>query len=237
VTGTEEWVMPADTGETFDALARVARALRVQNADLPATLDAIVTQVTEIAAPVTWAGLIELERGRLVPKATYGEPPRILDQLQQILGTGPCVDAARDQQLVAIDDMTADMRWPEYTKRATELGVRVVLCAPLWIDERRLGTLSLYGDGSALFGHSERRLLDLYATLAAMALADGQRVTNLTAALDSRDLIGQAKGILIERLKVTAEDAFAVLSQASQKTNRKLAVVAEELVRTGVLDR
>jgi GAF domain-containing protein len=225
----------ADAGETLEQLSRAARALRADGSAAAGTLTAIVTQATETVPPAAWSGLIELEHGRLVPRATYGEPPRVLDHWQQKSGTGPCIEAAREQAVVVIDDAGADARWPEFGSLAGQEGVSSMLCVPLWVDRRRLGTLSLYGRATYAFGESERRVAALYATLAALALADGQRVANLTLALDSRDLIGQAKGILIERLRITADAAFHLLSETSQNTNRKLAAVAEHLVNTGEL--
>ncbi|GIF23309.1 GAF domain-containing protein [Actinoplanes tereljensis] len=228
MTGSDE--------DALEQLGRAARALRVDGSFPSDGLDTIVTQAVETVPAAAWAGLIELENGRLEPRATYGQPPHVLDQLQQKLGAGPCIEAAREQDVVVIDDTGTDARWPEFASVAGQEGVGSMLCAPLWVDRRRLGTLSLYGDTTHAFGDAERRLATLYATLAALALADGQRVANLTLALDSRDLIGQAKGILVERLKITPDAAFAMLSQASQNTNRKLVAVAEHLVSTGSLD-
>ncbi|MBB4692660.1 GAF and ANTAR domain-containing protein [Paractinoplanes abujensis] len=216
--------------EVLEQLSRAARAIRAEE---PAGLTAIVTQATATIPPAIWAGLIELENTRLVPRATLGEPPRVLDRLQQERGAGPCVDAARQQRVIVVDDMTTDDRWPEFSAVAVREGVCSMLCVPLWVDNLRLGTLSLYGERTAAFGESERRLAAVYGTLAALALADGQRVAQLTAALETRDLIGQAKGILIERLRITPDAAFDLLSTISQNSNQKLVSVAERLVNTG----
>ena len=80
-----------------------------------------------------------------------------------------------------------------------------MVCVPLWVDELRLGTLSLYGEKPDAFAPQHRQLTDLYATHAAIALADAQRTARLHEAMDNRDVIGQAKGILIERLKLTPD--------------------------------
>ena len=237
MSGTHEHRLAGEPAEhALDQLARAARALRTESSSPDDALDAIVVQATQTVPAAAWAGLIELEHGRLEPRATCGQPPQVLDQLQQKLGAGPCIEAAREQVVVVIDDISTDARWPEFASVAGQEGVHSMLCAPLWVDRRRLGTLSLYGDTIRAFGHGERRLAALYATLAALALADGRRVANLALALDSRDLIGQAKGILIERLKISSDAAFDLLSATSQTTNQKLVAVAERLVRTGTLD-
>jgi AmiR/NasT family two-component response regulator len=75
----------------------------------------------------------------------------------------------------------------------------------------------------------------LFATLAAIALAEAQRTDQLHTALRNRDIIGQAKGILVERHRITADEAFALLSQASQDVNMKLTAVARNLAETGEL--
>ena len=73
----------------------------------------------------------------------------------------------------------------------------------------------------------------LLASHAAIAAADAHHLENVTSALVNRDIIGQAKGILMERFKITSDQAFAVLAKVSQDTNRKVSAVAEDLVHTG----
>jgi GAF domain-containing protein len=221
--------------ETGPALVALARALHVKDADLHPTLDAIISHAVATIEPAEHAGLILLVRGDLVPQATLGEPPAELDALQQATGSGPCVDAARSQTAITVDNTLTDPRWPQFSERAAALGVASMLCAPLWVDELRLGTLSLYGQKPDAFAPQHRQLTDLYATHAAIALADAQRTAQYQQALANRDTIGQAKGILVERLKVLPDEAFAVLSQASQAANRKLIVVARHLVESGEL--
>jgi GAF domain-containing protein len=223
-----------DLGEyTGPALVLLARALHLKNAELQPTLDAVISHAVATIEPAEHAGLILLVKGELVPQATLGEPPEALDLLQQSTGTGPCVDAARKQAVITIDNTITDPRWPKFTERASELGVASMLCVPLWVDELRLGTLSLYGQKPDAFGAQHRQLTDLYATHAAIALADAQRTAQLQLALRNRDVIGQAKGILVERMRITPDEAFSCLSLASQRANLKLTAVAQHLVDTG----
>jgi GAF domain-containing protein len=221
--------------ETWRALVLLARALHLKNAELQPTLDAIIAHAVQTIEPADHAGLILVLDGRLVPQATLGAPPHILDSLQQQTGTGPCIDAARAQSVITIDNTLTEDRWAGFGQKAAELGVSSMLCVPLWVDELRLGTLSLYGGKPDVFAPQHRQLTDLYAAHAAIALADAQRTAQLKQALLSRDVIGQAKGILIERLKITPQDAFDRLSLASQQTNLKLSAIAKHLVETGEL--
>jgi GAF domain-containing protein len=221
--------------QTWTALVQLARALHLKNAELQPTLDAIIAHAVQTIEPAEHAGLILVLSGRLVPQATLGSPPHVLDSLQQETGSGPCIDAAREQSVITIDNTVTDDRWPAFSERAVDLGVASMLCVPLQVDELRLGTLSLYGTKPEAFSPQHHQLTDLYAVHAAIALADAQRTDQLQHALRNRDLIGQAKGILIERLKITPQEAFACLSLASQRANQKLTAVAQHLVESGEL--
>ena len=223
------------TSATLSALEQTVRALRVPEGEVDGALDRIVAHATTTVGAAEWAGVILLQDGWLVAQATRGEPPHVLDELQRELGLGPCIDVARTQSSAVLHDTTSDQRWPAVAERAAQLGVRAMLCVPLWVDQRHLGALSLYGPEPEAFTEHDRRVAELYAALAAIALADAQRVADLETAIASRDVIGQAKGILIERHRLTPDLAFAALSRASQHTNRKLVEVARHLVLTGEL--
>lgn len=221
--------------QIFRSLDILARALHVKNAELEPALEAIVTTAVGTLSSAQYAGLITVSRGELVPRATTGRPPQLLDQLQQKLKSGPCISAAEEQALIRIDDMRRETRWPDFAVEAENLGVASMLCVPLRVHERCLGTLSLYSELAATFTGHDERVTTLFATLAAIALAEAQRTDQLQTALGNRDVIGQAKGILMERHRMTSDAAFDCLSQASQDVNMKLTAVARHLVETGEL--
>ena len=223
------------TGRSAESLEILARALHVKNAELQPTLEAIASAAVTMLSPARYAGLTILSRGELIPRATTGEPPLLLDRLQQRLGDGPCVHAAKHQSVLRIEDTRQDERWPEFCVEAARLNVRSMLCVPLWVDERGLGALSLYADQAAAFTDLHERVTILLATFAALALAEAQRADQMHDALGNRDVIGQAKGILMERHGVTADAAFGVLSRVSQAENMKLAEIARRFVETGKL--
>jgi GAF domain-containing protein len=231
VTATED--LDTEPDELVQMAVVLARSLRVKDARLQPTLEAVVGVAADLSG--FDAGLVLVEGKRLVPQAVTGRAPHLLDVVQLAKKTGPCIEAAQRQQPVRMDDARADRRWDGFGERAVEVGVVSMLCFPLWIDERSLGTLSLYSDRPAAFDAQHERVAMICATLAAAALADAQRSEQLRSALESRDLIGQAKGILIERSKMTPDQAFAVLADVSQRRNRKLTVVARHLVETGQL--
>ena len=221
--------------QALGAVEIIARALHVKDATLQSALDAIVTHAAAAHPAARDAGLILLSRGELVPQATTGRAPQILDLKQQETGEGPCVDAARKQALITITDTSNDRRWPQFAAEAQACHVRSLLCAPLWIEERCMGTLTLYSPKPAAFSRHDIKLIELFAALAAITLAEAQRADQLREAITSRDLIGQAKGIIMERYKVSDQAAFATLARTSQTLNMKLTSVARHLVETGEL--
>ena len=137
-------------------------------------------------------------------------------------------------QAVVVDDISSDPRWPDLAARAEELEVRSVMCLALGADHP-LGVLTIYSSQAGAFTREAVRLAQILAAFATVALPAVQRHHHLARALTTRDVIGQAKGILMERHKITAEQAFLLLSHASSVTNTKLGLVAEHVADTGEL--
>ncbi len=176
--------------------------------------------------------------------ATTGQLALDLDEKQYERGHGPCLHAARTGELTEIADMRTDSRWPDYTPRAAESGALSSLSVPLAIDddEQVTGAINVYAREPNAFDEASRTAATHFGPYAAVAAGDlhafhsaRTRADNLQAALATRGVIDQAKGILMDRHKLTADQAFQVLAQMSMKTNRKLHAVADELVHTGNL--
>jgi GAF domain-containing protein len=217
----------------LNALQVLCRSLHVKGADLGGTLVAILTAATAAISNADQAGLNLYAGGRFEPQATFGHAPPQLDALQKRTNSGPCIDASREQVSIHVDDFSDDQRWPDFAAAAVKLQICSMLCVPLWVDDRRLGSLSLYARSTTSFDDSAKRLADLYATHGAIALMEAQRADQLQRAVASRDVIGQAKGILMERHRITADQAFTLLRGASQRLNLKVADVAESVATTG----
>lgn len=218
------------------ALADLARRLQRQ------TDPESVMQIIVSAVPGTIPGAEEAtvslvhNRRRVLSAAFTSERARRFDELQQETQQGPCLDAMYQQQTVRVDDLAADPRWPQLARRATEeLGVASMLSCQLFVHANDLGSLNLLSRRPSAFTDESERIGLLFASHAAVAVADAQDLSHVATALASRDVIGQAKGILMERYKVTAPMAFALLARTSQDTNRKLYDVAETLTQTGIL--
>ncbi|HET9633872.1 MAG TPA: GAF and ANTAR domain-containing protein, partial [Terrabacter sp.] len=119
--------------------------------------------------------------------------------------------------------------------RASALGAASMLSIQLWVENDNLGALNLYSYTADSFTDESEHVGLLFTSHAAIAFAGADRVHHLNIAVARRDLIGQAKGILMERFKITADQAFGILVRVSQERNRKLFEVAEDLAQTGQL--
>ncbi len=155
------------------------------------------------------------------------------DRLQAELGEGPCLDAIRQGRTVYTPNLASDPRWPTWGAQIhAELGVGSLLSMLLYTDERSYGALNMYSNRTDGFTQDDLVIADALATHLAMALADAEEIENRGVAMVNRTVIGQAEGILMERLGVQDDQAFAYLRRISQDTNRKLLDVARELVLT-----
>jgi GAF domain-containing protein len=163
-----------------------------------------------------------------------------LDELQYRYDEGPCVDATRIPGLgIAIsDDLGAGREWPRFGPAAAKHGVGAVLSTALQPDSDppRCGALNIYSYRPGGLNHADRDIALLLATHASIALAATEALTaaelqtvQLREALRSRDVIGQAKGILMQRRGISADEAFEVLRRSSQQLNIKLAELAATL--------
>ena len=219
-----------------ERLAAIAREL-LNEPDLQHPL----LRVVEAAAPnldvAVWASVSLVERRREVDTpATSDDRAARADQLQYELEEGPCLDAIWEQETFQIDDMTVDEHYPRWSSKvAEETGIRSSLSLQLFTDvnQQSLGALNLYSPQPNAFDAETRGEGLAFAGQAAVALRSAQTEEHLRTAMATRTLIGQAQGILMERLKITPDQAFAVLSRLSQERNEKLREVARRLVETG----
>lgn len=231
--------MTEDT--TSDDLAarlnEVARALHRQDTAQD-TLDEIVRAAVGTIPGAWHAGIMTIVGKREVRTvATTDDVPRDVDQVQFDTGQGPCLTALYQQKIVSAPDLAEETRWPLFAERALALDVASMLSFRLYVEGDDLGALNLYSPDTRAFDEESEHVGLLFAGHAAVALATAQEREHLAEVVQTRDLIGQAKGILMERHRLTADQAFAVLVRASQQTNVKLRVIAERLTRTGELPK
>ena len=223
----------AQGNELAQALSRLARTLEAED-DTETMLDELVlAAVREI--PGVDEGSISVVRSRrsVISQSPSGDLPRRVDALQVEVGEGPCLDAVYRERVVRVPDMSTEARWPKFARRASEAGAGSMLSFRLWVEGDDLGALNLYGRHPNAFDEESEQIGLLFVSHAAIAWADAQKQDQLAESVDARDLIGQAKGILMERYKIDALKAFALLVRTSQHTNLKLRDVAAELALTG----
>jgi GAF domain-containing protein len=227
-----------DLTRLHEELARIVLVGR----DLSAVLDDIV-RTARRAMPGPEAASITLIHGDHAWTAAYdGRMALDADELQYEQGYGPCLDAGRAGQVLSIEDMRTEQRWPEYAAQAAERGVGSSLSLPLPFQSGTIGALNTYSTEPHAFRETDIALgqevaswVALVASNAAGAAATVEELAHLRVAMASRATIEQAKGMLMERYKVTPDQAFNVLTRVSQARQIKLREVAATLVGTGAL--
>lgn len=224
----------ASPAEAVQMLAEFASDM----ADAPTLQDALqraLDLAIDIVPGCEQAG-ISLQRGKRVETpASVGPLASACDRLQEHLGRGPCITALREADTVRIDDVLSDNRWPDFAEGAAQLGLRSMFACRLATPRDVLGALNLYSTEPNAFGDESENLALGYATHVGLALSAIDKERNLRRAMESREVIGQAMGILMERHRVTASQAFDLMVHVSQRTNVKLRAIAERLVETGTL--
>jgi transcriptional regulator with GAF, ATPase, and Fis domain len=219
---------------TARQLSELAREMQADG-----TTDALLrhiakASVTEIPGAQN-AGITLVSGKEVSTPAATDELVSQIDRIQYATGQGPGLDAARRQETVRCDDLRADTRWPRFAAQAASLGVLSMLSFQLFVQDDTFGALNIYSATAGAFSSGSESVGILLASHAALAMTAARTQAGLLAAMDSRDLVGQAKGILIERYKITGVEAFGLLVTSSQHLNRKLRDVAEHLVTTGEL--
>ena len=192
-------------------LSDLARNLHREDS-LQHTLMGIVRAVVDNVPGAQFAGISVVEARRKVTTQAWSDEIVLLcDRAQYETGQGPCLDSVYQEQTVRLPDMRAEQRWPEFTRRAVEYGIGSMLSLQLYVSGDNLGALNLHSTAPDAFNDESEHVGLLLAAHAAVAMASAQREEHLLRAMETRDLIGQAKGILMERNKITANQAFSLL--------------------------
>lgn len=227
------------TEELTAALTQTVTGL-LSAATVQDTLDQVVSLAVDTIEGCDFAGIF-VARGHTVTTPVCTDPLVIqADELQHRLDQGPCLDALAGSTVFYADDLGDDARWPRFGPEAVALGVRSLLALPLLFDGAP-GALNLYARYPQAFGVIDRGRGLLLASMAGMAFSSARshedeerRAAQLHAALATRELIGQAQGILMERERITSDQAFDILRRASQHLNLKLRDIAQSLIDTGL---
>jgi GAF domain-containing protein len=224
----------------FDELGRMSFADH--------SLETVLQKVTDLAArvlpgePATSVTIVD--GGRATTVAASDPLARQLDQVQYAQGSGPCLQAATTGALVELLDTATETRWAPFPQVAAQRDCTGVLSFPLPPQELIRGGLNVYARTAQPLDERTRRVAARFAAYAVVPVSNMylyesavERAQHLRTALDSRAVIDQAKGILMERSKLSADQAFSELARLSMRSNTRVRDIAEHFVQTGELPR
>ncbi|SNS69047.1 GAF domain-containing protein [Geodermatophilus saharensis] len=234
----DENPQPANAVEALERLGRLS--LRELSMDSLLQTVADLSRAVLPGRPETSVTLLVRDKPTLM--ASTGQLAVDLDERQYERDHGPCLHAARSGEVTEVADTRTDPRWRDYLSRAVERGCLSSLSIPLRIDEDHQvsGALNIYARDADAFDEDSRSAATRFGPYAAVAAGNlyayqsaRDMADNLQRALESRAVIDQAKGVLVERYKITPDQAFQLLAQASMHANRKVRDIADHLVHTG----
>ena len=196
------------------------------------TLDTIVEWAQQ-AVDATDAGIFLLQPKDALEIAVPTSPGAArAHELQIELAEGPCLEVIADDSVgtFIIGDTQSDRRFPNWGPAVAAIGLRSVISVILETRERQFGSLNVYSSEPHAFNRDDLYVIEIFCGRAARAMAVVQDNTGLTSALDTRKVIGQAQGILMERFAIDSDRAFGFLVRLSQQRNVKLRAIAEWIV-------
>ena len=227
-----EFSKPGSQHELAVRMAELARGTAA-----PRQLEQVLAEVTAAAVEVIpgadIAGVLLVKGGGdFESVADTDSLVAQLDKLQHDFSEGPCHDAALKQTIVRTDDLRDEPRWPQYAPAAVEHGVLSSLSFKLYTAERTAGALNLFSFRPNVWDSEAETIGSVFAAHAAAAIMAGRHGQQMQSALSTRDRIGQAKGIIMERYGVDELRAFDLLRQLSQESQSKLIDVAQRVIET-----
>ena len=226
-------------GESPADFAQAARELAEARGVVP-TLRAVVDRAVSML-DCDWAAVAATEHlGTHPPKFSATNDQTIADVIATVAsaaGDSPGIRAYQTGRVVVCNDLSTDPRFPDYaTALVDQTPIRAVLSIPLRLHEMSLGILSCYSRQRGVFDEAAvaaARVLAVHAVIAAAAAQDEARADTLEIGLLTSRTIGAAVGVVMERYTLSSEEAFTLLSKASQNLNQPMAMLAAELVETG----
>ncbi len=205
--------------------------------DIASTQDEVCRIATRAVPGADGASITSFTDAGPKASAASDDWGRSLDELQFVEHEGPCLDCLRTGNVFRVRDLASDPRWPNWAPRAVEQGARSVISLPMTAEGRRVGALNLYSREPDAFDAEAASVAEIISAHAGLAtqvaaafFAHRDLGQQLRAAMASREVIEQAKGVLIATRRIPAEEAFQALVGMSQHTNRKLRDVAQALV-------
>jgi GAF domain-containing protein len=219
-----------------DAFAQLSR-IKFSEIDFQGVLAQVADLAKRAIPAADEVSVTLLGAGGAHTAAFTGDLALTLDEWQYKQGQGPCLTAAGANVTVTIADMTAEARWPDWARRAAHAGAHSSLSIGLPLHDSVTGALNIYATKPQAFDDDAITLAQTFGGYAAVAMANAHLydtkanlAQHMRAAMDSRAVIEQAKGIIMGERRCTPDEAFAILSRISQDANRKVRDVAAALV-------
>lgn len=183
---------------------------------------------------ITAASRVRESDGRITTHAASDPIVRQVDELQYRLAEGPCVQAIWSMDSYLIEDLATDPRWPTWAPQAAALGIGSVLAVRLEVPGQEIdAALNLYAERRHAFEVTDLAVAGIFGAHAGTALGGARAQDQLRTALHSRQIIGVAQGILMQRFRLNLDQSFELLRRYSQDHNVKLRDLAEKLVGSG----
>jgi GAF domain-containing protein len=224
--------------EALDFTATLAEAARTINQprSMEETLEVIADTARHSIPGFDDVGISLMRSdGKVETKAATGGLVWELDALQYELNEGPCVSSLREEPVIVVEHLRHAQRWPQFVPRAVKLGLKSQMALRLYVDEDgTIGGINLYSTSSEDIESHAPHLAQVFAAQAAVALGHAQELDQLQQALESRQAIGQAVGIIIERYKLDEHAAFNFLARLSQHSNTRLRDIAARVVADAI---
>ncbi len=221
--------MPLRHEDLAKAFADLAVELQLRRGATD-TLQAIVHSAARMVPGARWAGISLVNGKAVVPKVPTSPTVAELDQLQSEFNDGPCFTSLRGHHTVLVDDMRTDPRWPRYVHAARQQGILSLLSFRLFVEGGTLGALNIYSDKSCAFTEDSIIQGEVLAQHAAVAMIGPAAESQFEVGLATRDIIGEAEGILMDWMDLTSLQAFSLLTHLSQQSNTKLVEIARLVV-------
>ncbi len=181
-----------------------------------------------------YAGITLVEAGKAITSvvATH-RYPMVLDAIQNEYGEGPCIAAAWQHHVMHVEDLGIDERWPHYQQYAlANTPIRSILSFELFVDRDATAVLNFFAHHPHAFTDESLELGGIFATHVALAWSMMRRNDRFRSALASRDIIGQAKEVIMERFKLDAVEALNLLTRLSQQSNTTLFEIVRAIIES-----
>ena len=231
------WEDDEEIIEVAEAFDRVAREL-LESHGMEETLDNIVKLAVNTLDSCEFAGISLVQGKKITSPASSNDIPKIVDAIQSETGEGPCIDAIREHEMFITGRLDSETRWPKFATRAhEETGVMSILSHRLFAEMDTMGSLNLYSRQTDAFTPTDVALGAVFATHASVAMDAANRERGYQRSVDSRDIIGQAKGIIMASTRCSADAAFGILVRQSQYENRRLFDIATEVANRAAQKR